>query len=118
MANNTNKNNKNKKTFFKDFKAELKKVTWPTFKQVVHNTVSVIIMVIIVAVIVFILDFAFESINKYGVNGLKGVLESTQAETDNKIAEIENELANEIATTTAETTTGETSLENKTTTQE
>ena len=31
--------NKVKKHFFKDFKAELKKVIWPTPKQLVNNTV-------------------------------------------------------------------------------
>ena len=43
-------NNKNKKSFFKDFKAELKKVIWPTPKQLVNNTVVVITLVLITAV--------------------------------------------------------------------
>ena len=30
-------NSKNKKSFFKDFKAELKKVVWPTPKQLFNN---------------------------------------------------------------------------------
>ena len=42
MAKKDNKNeNKVKKHFFKDFKAELKKVIWPTPKQLVNNTVAV-----------------------------------------------------------------------------
>ena len=64
-------NNKNKKSFFKDFKAELKKVVWPTPKQLFNNTVAVLSIVLITAIIVFVLDFAFESINKYGVNKIK-----------------------------------------------
>ena len=48
-----NKDLKNKKHFFKDFKAELKKVIWPTPKQIVNNTVAVITIVLITAVIVF-----------------------------------------------------------------
>jgi len=70
---------KNKKTFVKDFKAELKKVTWPTPKQLVNNTVGVIFITLIVAVIVFILDLAFDTVNKYGINGLKGIVESSNS---------------------------------------
>ena len=75
MANNDNE--KTKKPFFKDFKTELKKVTWPTPKQIFNNTMSVITIVIITIIIVFILDMAFDSFNKYGINKLKGVVENT-----------------------------------------
>ena len=43
MAKNENKNdNKVKKNFFKDFKAELKRVIWPTPKQLINNTTAVV----------------------------------------------------------------------------
>ena len=58
------KNKKEKKHFFKDFKAELKKVIWPTPKQLVNNTVAVITIVLITAAIVFVLDFAFEKMKR------------------------------------------------------
>ena len=67
----TKKETKNKKSFFKDFKAELKKVIWPTPKQLVNNTVAVVVIVIITAAIVFVLDLAFDLFNKYGINKLK-----------------------------------------------
>ena len=67
----TKKETKNKKSFFKDFKAELKKVIWPTPKQLVNNTVAVVVIVIITAAIVFVLDLAFELFDKYGINKLK-----------------------------------------------
>ena len=47
------KENKTKKHFLKDFKAELKKVIWPTPKQLVNNTSAVLAIVLITAVIVF-----------------------------------------------------------------
>ncbi len=50
---------KNKKHFLKDFKAELKKVIWPTKKQTAKNTIAVIFLVILVSVIVVVLDFGF-----------------------------------------------------------
>ena len=43
MAKNENKNdNKVKKNFLKDFKAELKRVIWPTPKQLLNNTTAVV----------------------------------------------------------------------------
>lgn len=54
------KEKKENKTFFKDFKAELKKVTWPTAKQLVTKTTVVIAIVVIISAFVFLLDFAFD----------------------------------------------------------
>ncbi len=44
---------------FKGIKSELKKVTWPSFKQVANNTWTVILSVIIIGLIIFVLDFVF-----------------------------------------------------------
>lgn len=99
MANKKDKDKvKNNKTFFKDFKAELKRVTWPTPKQVMNNTIGVVVIVIIVAVIVFALDLAFESINKYGINKLKGVVQNNNSisTTDNTLNELNNAVAENI----------------------
>ena len=69
------KNTKNEKTktrsFGKDFRAELKKVVWPTSKQMVNNVVAVLTIVIITALIVFVLDLGFGAMNKYGFDKLK-----------------------------------------------
>ena len=67
----SNKDLKIKKHFFKDFKAELKKVIWPTPKQVVNNTIAVVVIVLITAAIVFVLDVVFDLINEKGINKLK-----------------------------------------------
>lgn len=81
---NKKQDSKNKKHFMKDFKAELKRVIWPTPKQLFNNTVAVITVVLITAAIVFVLDFVFESMNTYGINKLKEVVETTNSEiTDN-----------------------------------
>ena len=61
------KEEKNKRSFFKDFKAELKKVVWPTPKQLVNNTVAVVTIVLVIGVIVFVLDMGFEFLNKQNV---------------------------------------------------
>ena len=82
-TNKKEKNSKNKKSFGKDFKAELKKVVWPTPKQLVNSTVAVITIVLITAVIVFALDLVFETINKNGVEKVKEIITSTNTEADN-----------------------------------
>ena len=47
------------KKFFKDTKAVLKKVTWPTKDQLIHNTGVIIVFIIIVTIILSVLDIAF-----------------------------------------------------------
>jgi len=47
---------------FRGIKSEMKKVTWPSFKQVVNNTWTVILSVIIVGLIIFVLDFVFSAL--------------------------------------------------------
>ena len=76
--NKKEKNSKDKKSFFKSFKGELKKVSWPTPKQLVNNTVAVIVIVIVIAVIVFVLDLAFDAVNKYGIDKIKESVVTTE----------------------------------------
>lgn len=45
--------------FFKDIVAELKKVVWPTRKQLVNNTAIVIVCILIVGVVIWVLDYLF-----------------------------------------------------------
>ena len=95
MPKETNKKqNKDKKHFMKDFKAELKRVIWPTPKQLLNNTVAVITVVLITAAIVFVLDFVFESMNTYGIEKLKDTVGTTnsvnQTEGTDPATSIEN----------------------------
>ena len=81
----SNKDVKNKKHFWKDFKAELKKVIWPTPKQLGNNTVTVIVLVLLTALIVFVLDFVFESMNTYGINKLKEMVDGNESVVTNQV---------------------------------
>ncbi len=47
------------KKYFKECKAEVKKVTWPTKDQLVHNTGIIIVFVAIVTAILSLLDVGF-----------------------------------------------------------
>lgn len=45
----------------KDTKAELKKVVWPTKKQIINNTVWVLVLVLIVSAVVLGIDLVLET---------------------------------------------------------
>ena len=98
----SNKDVKNKKHFWKDFKAELKKVIWPSPKQLSSKTFAVIVIVLITAAIVFILDLAFDLINEKGINKLKSnlrnkvVVENTVDNTvDAEVDVLDNNIVDE-----------------------
>ena len=102
MAKKEKEVNTVKRHFFKDTKAELKKVIWPTPKQLLNNTVAVIVFALIIAVIVFVLDLCFDAINKYGVTQLQQkIVSSYNSNNENTTAEGEGE------TSTTETSEGE-----------
>ncbi len=50
--------------YFKDARAEFKKVVWPTPKETTRNTVVVLIMCLVAAVVIFGLDSLFGLLNK------------------------------------------------------
>ena len=123
---NNNKENKNKKSFFKGLKAELKKVIWPTPKQLVNNTVAVITIVLMTTLIVFVLDLAFESLNEYGIDKIKEsiqTIESTDSEdssntTENTVNETTDSENNATTEETTDTNTAEETVdENQATTE-
>lgn len=109
VSKNDKKDKKENKHFFKDFKAELKKVIWPTPKQLVSSTVAVIVIVLITAAIVFVLDLVFEIANKQGINRIKEFVEShseQNEDTNNQANEaIDNILNNENTNNEAKNST-------------
>lgn len=44
------------KRFFRELKSELKKVVWPTKKQVINNTLIVLLCVLVVGVFIWVFD--------------------------------------------------------------
>ena len=98
----SNKDVKNKKHFWKDFKAELKKVIWPSPKQLANKTTAVIVIVLITAAIVFALDLTFDLINEKGINGLKRTLKSKTVVENNIDTVIENTVDNTIEVNTVD----------------
>lgn len=45
--------------FFREIKAEMKKVSWPSKEQLIHNTLIIVIFIAIATVILSVLDVGF-----------------------------------------------------------
>ena len=52
--------------YFRELRSELKKVVWPTPKQVVKNTLIVGVCVLVVGVFIWVFDF----VARFGVDAL------------------------------------------------
>lgn len=50
------------KRYFKDLRGEFKKIVWPSKKQIINNTLVVIVCMAVTAVIIWLLDWAFISL--------------------------------------------------------
>ena len=97
MAKKEKENNKQKRHFFKDMKAELKKVIWPTSKQTINNTLAVIAFTVAIAVVVFVLDLVF----KFGsdkVYGLQNTIKSSYSSSAEENTTEENNSSEENTT--------------------
>ena len=115
MAKDENKKvKKENKNGFKNFKLELKKVVWPTPKQLANNTIAVITIVLITAVIVFGLDFVFKKANEYGVERLKSSVESKNENNNEEAGNESNSEEAEQAEESLEGTDAETPAEENT----
>ncbi|HHU73421.1 MAG TPA: preprotein translocase subunit SecE [Clostridiales bacterium] len=49
-----------KKSWFKGFKAEFKKIVWPDRETLTKQTIAVVIVTIILGIIISLLDFVIE----------------------------------------------------------
>ena len=56
--------------YFRELRSELKKVVWPTPKQVLKNALVVLACVVVVGVFIWLFDF----VAKFGINALIGAV--------------------------------------------
>ena len=98
------KEEKNKRHFFKDFKAELKRVVWPTPKQLVNSTVAVITIVLVIGVIVFALDMGFELLNRQNAKLQSGLQEKYSNSVESNTTSVESDEASSEGSNTVEDT--------------
>ena len=99
------KEEKNKRHFLKDFKAELKRVVWPTPKQLVNSTVAVITIVLAVGIIVFALDMGFKFLNGQNAKIQAGLQEKYSNSIESNTISEESDEASSEDTNVIEVTT-------------
>ena len=83
---NKEREEKKQRHFLKDFKAELKRVVWPTPKQLLNSTIAVVTIVLVIGFIVFLLDFGFEFLNSKN-SELQSKVQNTTVTTDSEETE-------------------------------
>lgn len=111
----TNKSDSNQNKWFKDFKAELKKIIWPSKKQLWENTAVVISMVVIVSVIIFLLDLGFKALNELEVKGaesLKNKISTSQNSTNESSNDVDSVDVNSVETNESDETANQTEATN------
>ncbi len=50
------------KRYFREARSEMKKIVWPTWKQVMNNTAIVLVAIVVVSVFIFLLDTAIQAV--------------------------------------------------------
>ena len=99
---------KNGGKFWKESKAELKKVSWPKPKSLVNDTVTVIVIVLVVAIVVAVLDFAFYWLNqKVVVEPEEKIMNSRSVDDVTNTTEVVENIENpeDTSTNTSDQTT-------------
>lgn len=51
--------------WFREMKSELKKVSWPSTKQIINNTIVAIAVMLMVAVVVWALDLCADKVAEF-----------------------------------------------------
>ncbi len=69
--------------YFKEVKSELKKVVWPSFKQVKNNTLIVLACVLFIGIVIWVADLVFDiSLGKIVKNAQNENAQVTEQTTD------------------------------------
>ena len=98
---------KEKNRFGKEFKAEIKKIVWPSRKELFANSVVVIGSVLIVSVIIFLLDLGFNELTNLEIKAISGNKNETSAVDTNEAVDANSvETTGDVAATTENATEG------------
>lgn len=88
--------------FFRDTKGEMKKVVWPSRKQVLNNLLVVAVFVIVLALIIFVLDWLFVfllngSLNLAAGEGFTGAVSSAVSSVTSEVSSVASEVSSVIS---------------------
>jgi len=77
--------------FLREYRSELKKISWPTFAEVVKNTVITMAAVVIIGALIWLVD--------WGIGSLRNALIESVKEDTAQVQEFEDYLASSTDTT-------------------
>ena len=92
--------------FFKSVKSEGKKVSWPNAKEVLKNTITVIVVIALVSAVIYVIDLGLTS----GMKGLKNLSikqKETTTASETTTEKTTDEVLQESTTADTETTVAE-----------
>lgn len=89
--------------FCKDFKGEIKKITWPGAKMVLKSTLVVLVSIIVIGLVVFAIDLGLSK----GIGGLESLAENFKASQTAEATEDASEETTEAADAEEETKAAE-----------
>lgn len=72
--------------FFREHRAELRKISWPTFKEVVRNTCITLFVILIIGAIIWLVDWGVSALRD---NLIVGDKEAIASSSDIKLTEEE-----------------------------
>jgi len=57
--------------FFREFRSEIKKISWPTFAEVVKNTIITLVVVAIFAIFIGLFDWGVSSLRDWAIRSVQ-----------------------------------------------
>ena len=77
--------------FFREHRVELKKISWPTFKEVVKNTAITLVVVLIIGAIIWLFDWGVSALRDtliYSVQGDVSASDTTDELTEEELQQL------------------------------
>ncbi|MBE6760082.1 MAG: preprotein translocase subunit SecE [Ruminococcaceae bacterium] len=73
------------KKFFKEYRGELKKISWPTMAEVVKNTMITLAAVLMIGIVIWIADFLFTSLRDAAISIDKAPVSASDVISDSAV---------------------------------
>lgn len=78
--------------WFRELRSEVKKITWPTFREVVKNTMVTLALVAVLGVIIWVADLGLDSLRNYLLSLVDNTPPAAAEEIDLTIDESDSDI--------------------------
>ena len=90
--------------FFREIRAELKKISWPTFAEVVKNTIITLVVVAIIGAFIAVVDIGLDKLRTWAISQAREESYSDTSENADEVAEFADELQGLIDASSSDAT--------------